>query len=210
MKKIFFAGGAILGIVSYQGLPPSIPGKAIVVDTAVCGHLSKPEELALSRLNGIQNAVVFIQGPVKGGKPSVTPDTGVTLTQRKCRFGPHVLIVPLGNPVNFLNQDPISHHLHFYSRSNPSNSSGASMTFHRPEIFPVRSDVHDWMQAWLVIADNAYYTLTDEEGRFRLTDVPAGDYTIALWHEILGKRTKHVLVREGEETKIDFKLSQDN
>ena len=28
-----------------------------------------------------------------------------------------------------------------------------------------------------------YYTVTDESGRFQLTDVPPGEYEIVAWHE---------------------------
>ena len=30
-----------------------------------------------------------------------------------------------------------------------------------------------------------YYAVTDESGRFELTDVPPGQYEIVAWHEVL-------------------------
>lgn len=64
------------------------------------------------------------------------------------------------------------------------------------------------MSAWLVVAEHPYYVVSDEEGRFKLTDVPAGDYTVKLWHESLGVQTKRLQVKEGGETKVEFKLTK--
>lgn len=35
---------------------------------------------------------------------------------------------------------------------------------------------------WLVVQRHPHYVLTDEQGRFRLADVPPGTYRIAAWH----------------------------
>jgi hypothetical protein len=41
---------------------------------------------------------------------------------------------------------------------------------------------HPAASAWVVVPPHPYYTLTDEQGRFRLDDVPAGEYTLVVWH----------------------------
>jgi hypothetical protein len=42
---------------------------------------------------------------------------------------------------------------------------------------------HVWMNAEMFVAPHPYYAVTDENGKFELTDVPAGDYQIVAWHE---------------------------
>jgi hypothetical protein len=39
------------------------------------------------------------------------------------------------------------------------------------------------MNAEILVVPHPYYTVTDESGRFELTDVPPGEYEIVAWHE---------------------------
>lgn len=38
-----------------------------------------------------------------------------------------------------------------------------------------------WMGCWLFVDDHPYYVRTDSQGRFTLTQVPAGDYQLVCW-----------------------------
>jgi hypothetical protein len=70
----------------------------------------------------------------------------------------------------------------------------------------VACDVHDWMEGWVIVVDNPYVALTDESGRFEITNVPPGDYSLSLWHEVLGSATKPVTVESGEASTVDFAI----
>jgi hypothetical protein len=37
-----------------------------------------------------------------------------------------------------------------------------------------KCDVHNWMNGWLFVTDNPYYSITDNTGNFKLPDVPPG------------------------------------
>lgn len=39
------------------------------------------------------------------------------------------------------------------------------------------------MNAEILVVPHPYYAVTDESGRFQLTDVPPGQYEIVAWHE---------------------------
>jgi hypothetical protein len=41
------------------------------------------------------------------------------------------------------------------------------------------------MNAELLVAPHAYYTVTDKSENFTLGDVPAGEYELVAWHERL-------------------------
>ncbi len=49
-------------------------------------------------------------------------------------------------------------------------------------IFVTQCGFHPYMFSWGVVVDNPYFAITKEDGMFELTDVPAGTYTLALWH----------------------------
>ena len=50
--------------------------------------------------------------------------------------------------------------------------------------------------------------MTDDNGNFKLTDVPPGDYTLKVWQEKLGEKTQKVTVRPAATTKANFELPQ--
>ncbi len=51
----------------------------------------------------------------------------------------------------------------------------------------VQCDAHGWMHACWISQDHPYYAVTDANGTFKITDLPAGDYEVEVWHEELGK-----------------------
>jgi plastocyanin len=134
----------------------------------------------------------------------VRSPTTFQLEQRRCTFVPRVLIIPPGATVEVLNSDGILHNFHTLSRLNPSRNLAQPkfarplrVTFEHPEIVQVKCDLHGegFMRAWIVVAGHPYYALTDDDGRFRLSDVPPGPHTLEVWHEGLG--TKRVPVTVG-------------
>ena len=215
LPGLSWAGGSLSGTVLYQGLPPPVKKRPVTVDESVCGKSVDSEELIVGKgtKGGLKNAVVFLQGAVAGAKRFSAPKGGFVLDQKKCRFEPHVLIVPAGSEMQVSNSDHLVHSLHTGSRTNPpvnrvqpAGLARLSFRFDRAEIFELRCEIHRGMQAWVVVAEHPYYALTDDEGRFRLTDIPAGDYTLQVRHETLGSVVKRVQVAEEGETRVEFKM----
>jgi len=59
----------------------------------------------------------------------------------------------------------------------------------------------------ILIKDQPYYSVTDEHGRFSISDVPPGEYTLKAWHEALGVMKKTVTVQEKQASEVDFIIS---
>jgi uncharacterized protein (DUF2141 family) len=78
--------------------------------------------------------------------------------------------------------------------------------FTLPEFIPVGCDVHKWMNATIVVVDHPYAVVTGADGSFNLTDVPAGTYTVEVWHDELGKQTTTVTVGAGETATADVEF----
>ena len=72
----------------------------------------------------------------------------------------------------------------------------------------MRCDVHAWMSGWIVVTDRAHYDVSGSDGTFTLTDVPAGEHTLEIWHETLGKRSQKVKVGAGETVNITFEFQK--
>lgn len=212
-----WAGGTVSGLVWYQGDPIPLKKRPITIDASVCGPEAVDESLILGKRGVVQNAVVFIQGRVDGARAFPEPEGGFTMDQKGCRFEPHVMVMGAGAELSVLNSDHLNHSLKIISRTNvpqeiaqPKSSLRTAVRIDHPEIVEMRCGIHDWMKAWLVVAEHPYYAVTDANGRFEIKDLPAGDYTLAVWQESLGLETRRIQVRESENVKIDWSLRRPN
>jgi hypothetical protein len=79
--------------------------------------------------------------------------------------------------------------------------------FKRPEIIRVDCDLHPWMRAWVVVAEHPFYALTNDQGEFTLANVPAGQYTIQVWHERLGTVGRAVTVNDAAATTVTVEMA---
>jgi len=206
--------GTIVGAVKFQGKAPGRNKIAITRNKKVCGKETKfAESLVVASNGGVKNAVLYLTDIKKGKKFDAS--ARFQIDQRGCQFHPHVLIVPAGKNFTLINSDGILHNFRTNSTKNPILNKAQpkfkkkmKVKINKPEIIRVNCDVHEWMNAWLVVAEHPYYTLTDDSGSFKITGVPPGTYTIRLWHETLGQQTRKVTVKAGEQTKAAFELKK--
>lgn len=208
--------GSIEGVVTYAGTPPKPEKLEVTKDRAVCGKTPKLDESLVvdPQSKGIKNVVISLR-EVSSGKEWSVPEEGISVDQHGCQFVPHVQVVPVKQPLFILNSDGILHNIHTYSTANPPVNRAqpkflkrVKLTFEKPEIVKLTCDVHNWMKAWIVVAEHPYYAVTDDQGHFKLDGIPAGSYTLQLWHETLGEQTQSVVVKANETTKVTFTLKQ--
>jgi plastocyanin len=204
-------GGTITGTVKFKGTAPAPKKLDVSKDKEVCDKSPKLDPSLIVKGGNLVNAVVTITDIQKGKKIDAKK---VTLDQKGCEYHPHVLAFPAGSTIQILNPDGILHNVHSYSKANspfnmaqPKFKKTMDVKIDKPEAIEVKCDVHGWMQGWLVATENPYFAMTDDSGNFKLTDVPAGTYTVQVWHEKLGKTTQKVTVKAKEDAKASFELA---
>ena len=207
------SGGAIKGTVKFTGAPIKQEMLAVTADHYVCGKEKAPEALLLSAAKGIRYAVVSLWNPPAGVKwPGPVPS--VQMDQKSCVYVPHVVLVPVGGTVEFLNSDRLLHNLHSQSsenrRFNRTQPTGRTIpiVFAKPETVRVDCDLHPWMRAWVVVAEHPFYVITNEQGEFTLDNVPAGKHTLQVWQETMGSTTKDVTVSDKGMTTLTVEMDQ--
>ena len=192
-------GETIKGNVRYAGAPLESKKLPVTIDQYVCGKEKDAEELVLSPANGIRNAVVSLQNLPPGTKWA-SNDSSVTVDQKQCAFVPRVVVVPVGGTVEFLNCDRLLHNVKSAGKENPPfnraqpHARSISFKFKKPEILRVDCDLHSWMRGWVVVAENPFYSVTNEQGEFILDNVPPVKYTLQIWQESLGTMTQELVV----------------
>lgn len=209
--------GTIVGLVSFEGNVPKIKKLKVVSQDEPCHKDPIPsEELVVSKDKKVQWAVASIKKIALGKPfPPEDPENPVVLDQKGCRFLPHVVVVAQRRNLSILNSDNILHNVNIKARKNQSLNRGMpgrvkkmDVSFKRSEKIRVGCDVHQWMGAWIVVAEHPYYAVTASDGTFRLDNVPLGTHTVQIWHETLGKQEQEVIVKSGEETHVEFTLKQ--
>ena len=112
----------------------------------------------------------------------------VEIEQKNEDFQPFISVVPRGTTTYFPNHDGIGHHVYSFSETKTFELplSEVELTlpieFDEAGIITVGCNIHDWMVAYIKVVDTPYYTLTDEDGRAMLENLPAGEYTLHIWH----------------------------
>jgi uncharacterized surface anchored protein len=56
--------------------------------------------------------------------------------------------------------------------------------------------------------DNPYYAITGADGKFSITDVPPGDYTLVAVQPFVGPMEMPVTVTGGQATALDIELKK--
>jgi hypothetical protein len=88
------------------------------------------------------------------------------------------------------------------------------VTVAMPEAIKVTCDAHNWMEGWWYATSNPYYAITDAQGHYKISDVPAGTYTMQVWQEKLGVLTRQVTVNAKKAVTANFtfapKTNQDS
>jgi plastocyanin len=151
----------------------------------------------------LANVYVYVKDGL-GNKVYAAPATPAVLDQKGCRYVPHVLAAMVGQPVEFRNSDPTMHNVHMqptvggnqqFDVSQPPNGGTVRHSFARPErMTPVRCNNHPWMQAFLNIASNPFFAVTDADGHFMIQGLPPGTYTVVADQEQLGEQQATVTV----------------
>lgn len=148
-------------------------------------------EVAVQMPSGgpVEEAVVFLDSADALRKAK--PLTGAEVEQSGKAFVPDVLVVTTGTAVSFPNRDTVRHHVYSFSPTKRfelklySGTPANPVVFDKSGVAVLGCNIHDHMIAWVVVVDTPYFGRSASNGRVRLEGVPAGAYTLRVWHKRL-------------------------
>lgn len=160
-----------------------------------------------------RDVVVYIDKVPGEFKP---PKEHAKMDQKNLTFIPHVLPILAGTTVDFHNSDDVLHNVFTPDKCAEKFNLGTwpkgqvrSYTFKQAGCVAVLlCNVHPEMEAWVVVLQNPYFYKTGKDGVFKIENVPAGKYTLKVWHEKLKGKPQEVTVPEKGEVTVNFVMKR--
>jgi hypothetical protein len=192
--------GSITGTVTWEGKLPRVPPMEAPTSAKADSHPTPkrswphPNTPVISSSNrGVAGAVVYLadMSPVRG-RPWDHPLVRVELRGYQI----HVHQGTRDGPVGFARCGDIIHLASHQEGPLTLRGRGAStFSLPFPEVDKVQTRHLDhpgvlrlssgsgqpWMHAYVLVDHHPYYTLTDADGRYTLSQVPPGDYRVVCW-----------------------------
>ncbi len=202
--------GHVKGVVKFEGTVPPLE------------KLGLPPGCTKKRGDIYSNAVLITNGAIKdvalritkglsSGNHGPVPTRSIKLDQVDCQYEPRTIAVRAGQPVEFINSDPIFHNVRSLAKLNetfnvamPQKDDRIVKAFPNPEILQTKCSVHPWMNANLVVVEHPYFDVTNFLGEFLIRNVPSGTYTLEAWHEVFGTLTQEITIEEGQTSNLEF------
>jgi len=206
-------GGTITGKVSWDGAPPAPVKVTVKQDPGTCGATRELQEVEVSKEGGVANVVVYLVDITSGKKLELPAKP--ELDQKGCHYTPGVQVIAVNSELQVKNSDPILHNVHAYAGQGGSTVLNLAMPKQDMVIgkklkkaggVTLKCDVHDFMRGAFFVAENPYFALTKPDGSYTITDVPAGTYAIATFHEVAQAKQGSVTVAAGGSATFSPKL----
>jgi plastocyanin len=162
----------------------------------------------------MKNAVIYIDKIE--GKRFDPPTESLLMDQKNLTFVPHVLPIIQGTTIDFQNSDDVLHNVFSPDKCVNKFNLGSwpkgekrSFTFEEPGCTAVMlCNVHPEMEAYIITLETPYFGKSDDNGNFEISNVPAGKYTLKIWHERLQGEDKEITVSEKGDVKVEFQLER--
>ncbi len=154
-------------------------------------------------------AGVWLEGE---GAKAAPEKTKVVMEQRGYQFGESLIIVSPGTTVEFPNRDDDYHHILSISRPNAFEigrykkdaTPVPSVVFEKPGVVRLKCEIHDHMNAVVLVVDSRWRTLTDNAGSFTLTGIKPGEYTLHARTDAKTFWSAQVKIEAGKTTNAQF------
>lgn len=187
--------GRIRGVVTLKGEAPPVRTEKVTENQGVCGQTVPVTRLTLGAEGGVRNAFIYLDGITGTGAPRT--QATLEVEQEGCTYAPRSLVMPVGAPLDIVNDDPILHNVHarevtpeglrtVFNIAQPVRGQRTTLDapFKKTGVVALTCEAgHPWMAAHVLVADHPYVAVSGENGEFTIEHVPAGTYPIKLWHE---------------------------
>jgi plastocyanin len=186
-------------------------------------------------LHAMQSSATSISGSVSGADgtlpemivyleqvdPNVRPapeTTAAEISQKGAQFSPPLLIISVGQRVDFKNDEdrPIEHNVFSRSPAKPFDlglykpPAAKSVTFDTPGVVRLFCSIHRAMDGMIYVCPTKYWSRVGPDGRFQIDNVPAGVWRLKTWQRNARYSEQDVpLTATGAAIQLDLQMKRD-
>lgn len=177
-------GMFIVGLLAVAAGLVAVPASGSAQGT-VSGRISILEKAGEKTVD-FANTVIYLE-PKGGAARAAETKTQMAINGRN--FAPRVRVVTVGSSVEYPNQDPFTHNVFsttpgaLFDLGSYGSGTTKSNRFAKAGAYPVYCNVHAKMTGYVVVVNTPWFTQAAADGRWELAKVPAGKYTMTVWHE---------------------------
>jgi hypothetical protein len=193
------------GVFRLDGTAPTMtPVNATGNEVSVCfpdGRLPLNPEVIVGPNNELSHVLVYVDMalPAEWEHESFVETREALLAgsdgfdQIGCMFVSRIFPMRSTQRVELLNSDKTGHNTNIAATGRAKTYNAIIPSLSKSEYAPggesrgpfaVTCNIHPWMRAYMIIRDNPYFAVTDDEGRFEMKNLPAGvPLTFRVWQE---------------------------
>lgn len=209
----FVSAADITGKITFKGAPPAAQEAPL---DKVCGDLLKVDKI---------KSATYIVGPagefadvvvyLKGAKGAAKTEP-LLVDQKDCVYHPYVAVAQAGQPIHVRNSDAFMHNVHVMPKVAPNKEDNKAQFPKTPDLkysfqpepfVTFKCDVHPWMFSYIYVTDSPYFAVSQKDGTYKITGVPAGKYTLVAEHRRAGKSEAEIEVTDAG-AKKDFEIEK--
>jgi plastocyanin len=151
------------------------------------------------------------------GAAKQSPPIHAVMDQVNQAFTPDLLVIPVHSTVSFPNTDTTSHEVYSFSPAHPfqlplyRGTPYPPVHFDKAGLVTLGCNIHDFMLAYILVTDAAFYGQADAQGIWSASEVPPGRYRIEVWHPRLAgdeHPAREMVVSEADRATISIRLAQ--
>jgi len=157
-----------------------------------------------------EKVVVYLDSAPSSQPSPAPPDVHPRLNQTQMLFRPLVLPILKGTTVDFPNNDNLFHNVFSYSQPREFDlgryprGQSRSVRFDLPGVVKVYCDIHSYMYATILVLDNQYFTVPDDDGSYMIRGIPPGHYEISFWYGRKKISSQLITIEEGKSSRVNF------
>lgn len=154
-------------------------------------------------------AIVYLEGVAKSNSTAMGKELEVG--QKNLQFLPGLAVVQKGTRVKFPNYDNEYHNVLSYSKAKEfdlgryrKEDAPPEILFDKVGVVELNCEIHEHMRGYVIVVDTPYYTKTDSQGVFKISNIEPGSYTVKVWINPKTVWQKNITVSDGVTLSLNF------